>query len=50
MNPADETKKKKKFLEWVARFFRLYNVEPSRKDKLKTDHTVDKDPGEINVR
>jgi len=48
VNPADETKKKKKFLERVACFFGLYNVEPSRKEKLKTDHynmhTVDKVP------
>jgi hypothetical protein len=49
VSPAEE--KKKRFLEWAAGFFRLYNVEPSRKEKLKTDHynmyNVDKDPAKL---
>lgn len=49
VNPADESKKK--FLEWVAHFFSLFNLGPSRKEKLKTDHynmhTVDKDPAKL---
>jgi len=35
----------------VAYFFRFCNVEPSRKEKLKTDHynmhTVDRDPAKL---
>lgn len=47
VNPAEE----KKFLEWAVRFFRLYNMEPSRKEKLKTDqynmYNVERGPAKL---